>query len=78
MRLQSRLARIEARLPQKAASNSWDLSLLSDEALEALMSITGDNLTDEEMMAMEKLMAMIPEHLLREIERAYGGPDEQA
>lgn len=70
-RLQSRLAKIEASLPQRAASSSWDLALLSDEALEALAGFVAGSPSDEE------LMAMIPEHLLKEIERAYGGPDEQ-
>ena len=70
-RLQSRLAKIEARLPQRAASSPWDLALLSDEALEALAGFVADSPSDEE------LMDMIPEHLLKEIERAYGGPDEQ-
>jgi hypothetical protein len=69
-KLQSRLARIEARLPQRAASSPWDLSLLSDEALEALAGFVAGSPTDEE------LMAMIPERMLRELERAYGGPDE--
>ena len=71
-KLQSRLARIEARLPQRTASSSWNLALLSDEALEALAGFAAGNPTDEE------LMAMIPEKMLRELERAYGGPDEQA
>ena len=71
-KLQSRLARIEARLPQRAASSSWNLALLSDEALEALAGFVAGSPTDEE------LMAMIPEKMLRELERAYGGPDEQA
>ena len=69
-KLQSRLARIEARLPQRAASSPWDLSLLSDEALEALAGFVAGSPTDEE------LMAMIPEDLLRQIERVYGGQDE--
>ena len=69
-KLQSRLARIEARLPQRAAYSPWNLSLLSDEALEALAGFVAGSPTDEE------LMAMIPERMLRELERAYGGPDE--
>lgn len=71
-KLQSRLARIEDRLQQRAASSLWDLSLLSDEALERLAGFYDGSPTDEE------LMAMIPEKMLRELERAYGGPDEQA
>ena len=69
-KLQSRLARIEDRLQQRAASSLWDLSLLSDEALEALAGFVAGSPTDEE------LMAMIPEEMLRDLERAYGGPDE--
>ena len=71
-KLQSRLARIEDRLQQRAASSLWDLSLLSDEDLERLAGFYDGSPTDEE------LMAMIPEKMLRELERAYGGPDEQA
>ena len=44
-KLQSRLARIEDRLQQRAASSLWDLSLLSDEDLERLefiLSLTRD------------------------------------
>ena len=69
-KLQSRLARIEARLPQRATSSSWNLALLSDEALERLAGFYDGSPTDEE------LMAMIPEEMLRDLERAYGGPDE--
>ena len=69
-KLQSRLARIEDRLQQRAASSLWDLSLLSDEALERLAGFYDGSPTDEE------LMAMIPEDLLRQIERVYGGQDE--
>ena len=69
-KLQSRLARIEDRLQQRAASSLWDLSLLSDEDLEALAGFYDGSPTDEE------LMAMIPEEMLRDLERAYGGPDE--
>ena len=71
-KLQSRLARIEDRLQQRAASSLWDLSLLSDEALERLVGFYDGSPTDEE------LLAMIPEDLLRQIERIYGGSDEQA
>lgn len=73
MRLQSRLDRIEARLQQKASS-LWDLSLLSDEALERLAGFMDGSPTDEEL---EELVAMLPQGLLQQIERAYGGPDEQ-
>lgn len=71
MKHKIRLAKIEARLQQKASS-LWDLSLLSDEDLMALAGFYEGNPTDEE------LMAIIPEHLLRKIDGCYRGPDEQA
>lgn len=74
MRLQSRLARIEASLQQRASS-PWDLSLLSDEALERLAGFMDGNPTDEEL---EELTALLPDELLQQIERVYGGMDEQA
>lgn len=74
MRLQSRLARIEASLQQRASS-PWDLSLLSNEALEKLAGFVDHSPTREEL---EELVATLPDELLQKIERAYGGMDEQA
>ena len=72
-KLPSRLARIESLLQgQGRQQGLWDLSLLSDEALERLAGFYDGSPTDEE------LIAMIPEEMLRDLERAYGGQDEQA
>lgn len=69
MRHQSRLDRIESQLQlQGRQQGLWDLSLLSDEVLEALAGFYEGSPTDEE------LRAMIPEEMLRQIETAYRGP----
>ena len=69
MRHRIRLDKIEARIQQKA-SRLLDVSLLTDEELEAII---GGHFTDEEL---EELIASLPENMLGELERAYGGPDE--
>ena len=72
MRHRIRLDKIGASLPQEAAFSPWDLSLLPDETLEALKGLFIAYRTEEE------LMAMIPEEMLKELERCYRGQDEQA
>lgn len=75
-KLQSRLARIEGQLHgQGRQQGLWDLSLLSNEALEKLAGFMDHSPTREEL---EELVATLPDELLQKIERVYGGMDEQA